>query len=121
MFINAKVINGQNLVANGKKFKKTYRLRRKNDRLRHLRLFCENSDKMNLVNRDDKNNLGDIYMNTKTFQQFDTMTTEALVCIEGGNQVFAGGGGKLKPDQPWWTKVDWCSIASGVNGGMIVC
>ncbi|WP_081350860.1 bacteriocin class II family protein [Streptococcus equinus] len=40
---------------------------------------------MNLVNRDDKNNLGDIYMNTKTFQQFDTMTTEALVRIEGGN------------------------------------
>lgn len=76
---------------------------------------------MNLVNRDDKNNLGDIYMNIKTFEQFDTMTTEALVRIEGGNQVFAGGGGKLKPDQPWWTKVDWCSIASGVNGGMIVC
>lgn len=75
---------------------------------------------MNLVNRDDKNNLGDIYMNSKTFQQFDTMTTEALVRVEGGNQVFAGGVGKLKPDQPWWTKVDWYSITSGVNGGMIV-
>ncbi len=83
MFINAKVINGQNLVANGKKFKKTYRLRRKNDCLRHLRLFGKISDKMNLVNRDDKNNLGDIYMNIKMFEQFDTMTTEALVRIEG--------------------------------------
>lgn len=49
-----------------------------------------------------KNNLGDFYMNTKTIEQFNTMTTEALVRIEGGNQVFAGGGGKLKPDYSWW-------------------
>ncbi|WP_204983260.1 ComC/BlpC family leader-containing pheromone/bacteriocin [Streptococcus equinus] len=60
-------------------------------------------------------------MNTKTIEQFDQMTIEALARVEGGNQVFAGGGGKFTPDQPWWTKVDWCSIASGVNGGMIVC
>ncbi|WP_438059010.1 hypothetical protein AAIB42_08740 [Streptococcus ruminicola] len=49
------------------------------------------------------------------------MTAEELACVEGGNQVFAGGRGKFTPDQPWWTKADWCSIASGVNGGMIVC
>lgn len=60
-------------------------------------------------------------MNKKTIEQFAPMTIEALACVEGGNQVFAGGGGKFTPDQPWWTKADWCSIASGVNGGMIVC
>lgn len=60
-------------------------------------------------------------MNKKTIEQFAPMTAEELACVEGGNQVFAGGGGKFTPDQPWWTKVDWCSIASGVNGGMIVC
>ncbi|SDO95367.1 bacteriocin-type signal sequence-containing protein [Streptococcus equinus] len=41
-------------------------------------------------------------MNTKTIEQFNTMTTEELACVEGGNQVFAGGGGKLKPDYSWW-------------------
>ncbi|SFC23296.1 bacteriocin class II family protein [Streptococcus equinus] len=41
-------------------------------------------------------------MNTKTIEQFNTMTTEELACVEGGNQVFAGGGGVLKPDYPWW-------------------
>ncbi|WP_205401947.1 ComC/BlpC family leader-containing pheromone/bacteriocin [Streptococcus lutetiensis] len=60
-------------------------------------------------------------MNTKTIEQFAPMTAEDLARVEGGNQVFAGGGGKFTHDQPWWTKVDWCSIASGVNGGMIVC
>lgn len=74
----------------------------KNNCLRHRRLFCENSDKIKLVNRDDKNNLGDIKMNTKTIEQFAPMTAEELACVEGGNQVFAGGGGVLKPDYPWW-------------------
>ena len=60
-------------------------------------------------------------MNTKTFEQFNVMTDAELAKVEGGNQVFAGGGGTLKPDKPWWTKIDWCSIASGANGGMIVC
>lgn len=41
-------------------------------------------------------------MNTKTIEQFNQMTSEALARVEGGNQVFAGGGGVLKPDYPWW-------------------
>ncbi|RCW16131.1 hypothetical protein CAC02_10375 [Streptococcus gallolyticus] len=60
-------------------------------------------------------------MNTKTFEQFDVMTDEALARVAGGSHVFTGGGGTLKPDKPWWVTIDWCSIASGVNGGMIVC
>ncbi|MEX2784736.1 bacteriocin [Streptococcus sp. H49] len=56
-----------------------------------------------------------------TFEQFETMTAEALANVEGGNQVFTGGGGTWKPDKPWWTKVNWCSFASGANGGMTVC
>lgn len=37
-------------------------------------------------------------MNTKTIEQFNQMTSEALARVEGGNQVFAGGGGKFTPD-----------------------
>ena len=42
------------------------------------------SDKINFVNRDDKILLGGIQMNTKTFEQFDVMTDEALSKVEGG-------------------------------------
>lgn len=31
-------------------------------------------------------------MNKKTIEQFALMTAEELACVEGGNQVFAGGG-----------------------------
>ena len=60
-------------------------------------------------------------MNTKAIDTFTAMTELELSAVEGGNHVFAGGSGALKPDQPWWVKINWCSIASGVNGGMIVC
>ena len=41
-----------------------------------------------MVNRDDKKLLGGIQMNTKTFEQFDVMTDEALSKVEGGGKGY---------------------------------
>ena len=55
------------------------------------------SDTINFVNRDDKKLLGGIQMNTKTFEQFDVMTDEALSTVEGGGWKCVAGtaGGSL--------------------------
>ncbi|MCO7178783.1 bacteriocin class II family protein [Streptococcus gallolyticus subsp. gallolyticus] len=63
----------------------------------------EYSDKINFVIAIDKNILGDIQMTTKTFEQFDVMTDEALANIEGGVNVANEGG-----SEPYYYGIIYC-------------
>ena len=74
------------------------------------------SDKINFVSCDDKKLLGGIQMNTKTFEQFDVMTDEALSTVEGGNQVAFETGGA-----DWYGYVTYCRDGIHVTPWPYVC
>ncbi|WP_243602847.1 bacteriocin class II family protein [Streptococcus equinus] len=55
-------------------------------------------------------------MNTKTFEQFDTMTVDALANVEGGNQVAFEGGGA-----DWYAYVTYCKDGIHVTPWPYIC
>ena len=75
------------------------------------------SDKINFVNRDNKKLLGSIQMNTKTFEQFDVMTDEALSTVEGGKTIYYGNGLYCNANNCW---VNWSQTATTIANNSVM-
>ena len=56
-------------------------------------------------------------MNTKTFEQFDVMTDEALSTVEGGKTIYYGNGLYCNANKCW---VNWSQTATTIANNSVM-